>query len=372
MSEQDLKKLAEDYMRIKGAEYLRELTELESAPDDFAVMDAKMHAALEAEKRASATKKRRRMFTMWGSLAACLAVGVFAAVYVMQNPFTRMRDADYAQILGVADFMTAADAPAVADFEPFFDDAGPAEAEEEYDMNNMWRQALEGVVYAGEAESDLRQRLQEHDDIWHDGDRAGDPEEYNRFDFGFTLDDDVPQITAEPPAPFIPEPVTPMPEPTPIPMPIATPEPVPPAAPEVDIEADPDAPAEEAEEAGDDEADEDFAVGAAVPTVSLPVTLPAPEGWTLNDSYLADVLLQLLTFENAHGNIVRLAVAIDDPPPAPNPDAVQIIINETPAYLTHLDGVSILFFTANGAFHMLSTGYTPEILLELAEFWLNF
>ncbi|MCL1844359.1 MAG: hypothetical protein FWF77_00440 [Defluviitaleaceae bacterium] len=123
MSEQDFKKMADDYIREKGeeAQPLFDTGEANKAnkaneanvsraaeklsPEAeraLEAVDARVRREIAQIARADAAKKRRRVFAMWGSLAACFAVGVVVAAYVLNNPFERHAALeDYAQILGV-------------------------------------------------------------------------------------------------------------------------------------------------------------------------------------------------------------------------------------------------------------------------------
>ncbi|MCL1877461.1 MAG: hypothetical protein FWF80_01245, partial [Defluviitaleaceae bacterium] len=215
MSENDFKKLAQDYINKKGEEYLIELRELEtSSPAEFDAsrMDAKMNAALEALKtetsketsKATSKNPRRKFLAMWGSIAACVAIGIFVAAYALNNPFmdemTPM-SADYSQILGAQehfdfdfDFVygdsldrrsMAGEMPVTAEFE-LTDEAESVEVEspEAESVEATIETAVpeetvelplsdDPPVFRSEALDDadyLRERLREHDDIWHDGD----------------------------------------------------------------------------------------------------------------------------------------------------------------------------------------------------------
>ncbi|MCL1882165.1 MAG: hypothetical protein FWF81_00205 [Defluviitaleaceae bacterium] len=85
MSEKFLKSLATDYVRIKGAEFLRENRESESnsEPDDFTInrLDAKIYEAIMREK--SSAKRRKRIAT-WSAIAASLVIAVFAISFLYE------------------------------------------------------------------------------------------------------------------------------------------------------------------------------------------------------------------------------------------------------------------------------------------------
>ncbi|MCL2357335.1 MAG: hypothetical protein FWC70_09305 [Defluviitaleaceae bacterium] len=151
MSENDFKKIAREYVQQTAATL------------DFAPLSPEEERALEAVDarvfgeiaRAGRRGGSRGRLAMWGSLAACLAIGAFVAAYVMNNPFAGTDSAADYGILGAAEFFDEIPVAAEAASDDMF---FAAEADIFPGIGRMF----------SDDEIELHNRLREHGTLWND------------------------------------------------------------------------------------------------------------------------------------------------------------------------------------------------------------